>query len=232
MKSVNPAESATSSHLENEEIIKMTQFENTESRLTADTPTKEAPALKTGVNKFDLSAVRLAQDYTADHGVEKVITNVPIQRTKKGAFFRVHPGVEFQLNVATLEIKGDITENYLLTASVLGLVPDMEKPVTLRLAVDKAGNPFLISVPLPSSDGRRNSWSDSLAEAVKIAETKWVRTSANMSGGCYNVHVASALVDEPTWPNLSFAALIEIAYRGRIISSPDHLVLRQLMGLA
>jgi hypothetical protein len=232
MKPLKPTESLTPSPVESPEAHKMTTSNNSDNHPTADTPPNMTPAPKAGVNKFDLSSVRLSQDYAADHGVEKVITNVPIQRSKKGTFFRVHSGDEFQLNVATLEIKGDTAENYLLTASVLGLVPDMEKPVTLRLAVDKNGNPFLISVPLPSSDGRRNSWSDSLAEAVKIAETKWVRTSANMNAGCYNVHVATALIDEPVWPNLTFGALLEIAFRGRIISSPDHLVLRQLMGLA
>ena len=181
---------------------------------------------------IDLSSIRLSQDYTSDHGVEKVITNVPVQKTKNGAFIRIHPGAEHQLNAATIAIKGDTTESYLLTNGMLGHVPDMEKLVTLRLAVDKFNNPFLIPVPLPTFDGRRNSWGDSLAEAVKIAETKWVRLSANMAAGCYNIHVATALKDEPMWPNLTFAELLQIAYRGRIISSPDHLVLRQLMGLA
>ena len=90
---------------------------------------------KPGFTKFNLASIRLSQDYTVDHAVEKVITHVPIQKTKKGAFFRVHPGLDFQLNVATLEVKAENTENYLLTADVLGILPDMEKAVTLRLSL-------------------------------------------------------------------------------------------------
>jgi len=187
---------------------------------------------KITLGSIDLNSVRLSQDYSANHGVEKVITTVPIQRTKKGTFFRVNPAVENQINAGTIEMKGDTTEYYLLTGGVLGQSPDMEKLVTLRLAVDKFGNPFLIPVPLPTPDGRRNSWADSLVEAVKIAETQWVRLSSNMSGGYYNVHVASGLTDEPVWPKLTFAEILQIAYRGRIISDPNHLVLRQLRGLA
>ena len=229
---MTPTEPDLNSHPENTEVNKMTVLDNSDTRKSADTQAKAAPASVADINKFDLSSVRLSQDYTADHGVEKVITIVPIQKTKKGTFFRTHPGVEFQLNAATIELKVDTTENYLLTSGVLGLLPDMEKLVTLRLAVDKLGNPFVIPVPLPTSDGRRNSWGDSLAEAVKIAETRWVRLSANMAGGCYTVHVASALQDEPVWPKLTFGEILQIAYRGHIITSPDHLVLRQLMGLA
>ena len=210
----------------------MTAPHDSPNRRSAETSTREAPTSLGGINKFDLASVRLSQDYTADHGVEKVVTIVPIQKTKKGTFFRTHPGAEFQLNAATIELKLETTENYLLTSGVLGLLPDMEKLVTLRLAVDKLGNPFVIPVSLPTSDGRRNSWGDSLAEAVKIAETRWVRLSANMAGGCYTVHVASALQDEPVWPKLTFGEILQIAYRSRIIASPDHLVLRQLMGLA
>jgi len=187
---------------------------------------------KITVGSIDLASIRLSQDYTADHGVEKVLTHVPIQKTRKGTFFRVHPGEEFQLNAATIELKVENAENYLLTTDVLGTLPDMERLVTLRLAVDKFANPFLIPVPLPTPDGRRNSWSESLAQAVKISETRWVRLSSNMPGGCYTLHVATALNDEPTWPDLGFGEIIEIAYRGRIISSPEHLVIRQLLGLA
>lgn len=232
MSPTNSSEAAVQPDTEHVDGVEAIQRGKVVNALPQKSAPKNAPEPKAVGQKFDLSSIRLSQDYVADHGVEKVITNVPIQRSKKGAFFRVHPGQEFQLNAATLELKGDTTEIYLLASKVLGIVPDMEKPVTLRLAVDKAGNPFLIPVPMQSADGRRNSWSDSLAEAVKIAETKWVRISANMSGGSYNVHVATALNDEPRWPTISFGEILEIAFRGRIISTPDHLVIRQLMGLA
>ena len=35
---------------------------------------------------------------------------------------------------------------------------------------------------------------------------------------------------EPEWPDLSFEAMYRIAFRDRLISSPDHPVLKRLRG--
>jgi hypothetical protein len=35
---------------------------------------------------------------------------------------------------------------------------------------------------------------------------------------------------EPEWPETSFEELMQIAFRGRIINSLDHPVIRQLLG--
>ena len=71
---MTPTEPDLNSHPENTEVNKMTVLDNSDTRKSADTQAKAAPASVADINKFDLSSVRLSQDYTADHGVEKVIT--------------------------------------------------------------------------------------------------------------------------------------------------------------
>jgi hypothetical protein len=55
--------------------------------------------------------------------------------------------------------------------------------------------------------------------------------AANMSLGAYDVFEAMGELPEPEWPDISFNELITIAFKGRIIDSPDHPVLKRLKGL-
>ena len=59
----------------------------------------------------------------------------------------------------------------------------------------------------------------------------WVRVSANMQLGAYEVTRAPSMAVEPTWPEMSFQDLLRIAFRGYVIGSVDHPVVRRLRGL-
>jgi hypothetical protein len=71
-------------------------------------------------------------------------------------------------------------------------------------------------------------------QAAKLAEEKWVRVSANMSLGGYEVFEALGNLSDPEWPDdgINFGRLLEIAFRGRIINSLDHPIVKKLRGLA
>ena len=69
-------------------------------------------------------------------------------------------------------------------------------------------------------------------DAADEARTRWVRISANMSLGAYDVAVAPAQVAEPVWPDISFQEIIRIAFRDKMISDWDHPVLKRLRGEA
>jgi hypothetical protein len=53
-----------------------------------------------------------------------------------------------------------------------------------------------------------------------------------MSLGAYEIFSAASVIQDPTWPELPFNELLRIAFRDRIISSPDHPVVKRLRGLA
>ncbi|HXW71987.1 MAG TPA: hypothetical protein VEK34_11175 [Methylocella sp.] len=121
-------------------------------------------------------------------------------------------------------------ETYILSPAGWDALPELVKPVTLYSAVDRMGNPFIIPVPLPGPDGKRNQWHESLSQCVLKAQTHWVRCSANMAAGYYDLVVAEELRAEPKWPEIDFQELVEIAFRGRVIENADYPTIRELLG--
>lgn len=181
------------------------------------------------VSGFDLNALRLPQNFGDALGVKRVLTRVPVRKPNKSEFFRVRAGESWRFQTMILEIKEE-SETYLVAPGVWSVMFELLRPAMLHLAIDRRNNVFLIPVPLPGQDGRRNPWHQSLAEVVATAETQWVRSVANMAIGGYDMLVAEAALSEPEWPDTPFDELIEIAFRGRIIQSPDHPVVAQLLG--
>lgn len=180
---------------------------------------------------FNLEALRLDQNYADTVGVKKLITRIPIRKPSKTEFFRTRPEPEWRFPINILELKQE-SEIYVVVAGVSPEISALLKPVELHLAVDRNNNAFLIPVPLPGQDGRRNSWHESLAISVKESFEHWVRLTANMSLGSYDLHVATGHIPDPEWPELTLEGLLEIAFRGRIIDKPDHPIILQLQGAA
>jgi len=69
-----------------------------------------------------------------------------------------------------------------------------------------------------------------MMEAAQLATNRWVRVTANLGLGAYEIFEASAALPEPVWPDISFTQLLSIAFRDRFINSPDHPVLKRLRG--
>jgi hypothetical protein len=67
-------------------------------------------------------------------------------------------------------------------------------------------------------------------QVVELAQEQWVRVTANMSLGAYDVFVATGQHPDPTWPEQSFAELLRLGFKGHYIDSPDHPVLKKLRG--
>ncbi|PIQ13861.1 MAG: hypothetical protein CO125_04110 [Hydrogenophilales bacterium CG_4_9_14_3_um_filter_59_35] len=194
---------------------------------TMDTATKSTSS----TSSFDLNALRLPQNFGEALGVKRMITRVPVRKSTKSEFFRVRPGDEWRFQTMILEIKEE-RETYILTPDMWNAVPGLSRPAMLHTAIDRQNNVFLIPIPLPGEDGRRNPWHQSLAEVVAMAETKWVRSVANMAVGGYDMLVAEGKLAEPEWPSTTLAELVQIAFRDKLITSPDHPIIRQLLGVS
>ena len=83
-----------------------------------------------------------------------------------------------------------------------------------------------------SVDGRTNSWNASALEAATLAQTRWVRMSANMLAGYYDVYTTTAELADPQWPELKFQELLKISFRDRFIRDRDHIAIKALRGEA
>ena len=179
----------------------------------------------------NIESLRLPPTYGHTFNVKKVLTNVPVGKPQKQRFFRVHPDMDMVFNALILEDK-DNRDHYLLDPSVAPVIASLIRPTTLRTAIDRNSNVFLIPVPLPGEDGKRNQWHESLAQALQIAESHWIRITANMSAGGYDVYQAETNLGEPEWPEGSMADLLEVAFRGKVITTIDHPIVQSLLGKA
>jgi len=102
---------------------------------------------------------------------------------------------------------------------------------TMHTCINRAGVVFLWPVRLPSPDGRQLAWHHSAQVAAEMAMKRWIRVKANMSLGAYDIFEASCTIPEPEWPSdISFLKLLEIAFKGRLVDSLDHPVLKRLRG--
>jgi len=190
------------------------------------TPAATPPAAP---DPFDLAGLRLNPSFIETAGVKKLITTVPVKKPSPQDFVRVHPAPEYRENFAMIDLKDD-REEFLVHPSIL---PELTSEVvykTVFTAVNRQGVVFLWPIRLPAPDDRKNEWSRSAREAAELAMTRWVRMRANMSLGAYEITVAESVMADPVWPPLSFAEILPIAFRGCIITTIDHSVIKRLRG--
>jgi hypothetical protein len=193
------------------------------------TQTTPQQSTTTATTSTDLKALRLPANYGATLGVKKLLTNVLVGRPKKSNFFRTHPSDEMTFPAMILENK-EARESYVVVPDVAQEISELVRPVMLHAAIDRQNNVFLIPVPLPGEAGTRNPWHESLAQAVEYAKLKWIRITANMHVGGYDVNEAQADLPEPEWPAHDIDALIQVAFRGKIINGLDHPIVQSLLG--
>ena len=129
---------------------------------------------------FDPANLRLDVSYTGTVGVKKHLTTIRVGKPGKQEFFRIHPSPEYRLEpAAIIELKED-RETYAVAPH---LAPSIEGHITksaLFLGITRQKAVFLLTVTLPTEDGRRNNWHQSKREAAELGMNAWVRMAANM----------------------------------------------------
>lgn len=175
------------------------------------------------------SSLRLSQNFGQTLGVKKVLTAVPVGKPTKDRFFRTHESPERMYPTWILEDKAT-RETYIVSDDVASILGGLVRAVELYVAIDRQNNVFLVPVPLPGPNGVRNPWHESLLQAVLRAKFVWLRITANTTLGVYEIFEAAAELPDPIWPDLTLDELLEVAFRGRIITTPDHPVVQEKLG--
>ena len=182
-------------------------------------------------NPFDPASLRLDQSFADTVGVKKLLTTVPVRKPNRQDFVRVHSDPVYRLTpIAIIELKED-REVYLVRPDMAVALPGEFATVTLFTTINRQGTLFLWPVKLPTPDGRQNEWHRSAAEGAERAMKKWVRVTASMSLGAYEIFEASGDLPEPVWPDFSFQEILKIAFRERIVDRPDHPLVQRLQGI-
>lgn len=183
---------------------------------------------ETAPDPFAPEALRLPQDFEETAPVKKVLTVVPVRKPGKQEFVRVRPGDEWRIQLALIEDEAD-RDVYAVAPALAAELAGEWKSAYLFLAVTSAGDPFLWRCWVPQSGGGRQ-WHESALDAVRHAETAWVRVRADQTAGYYKLEEAVGKLSDPTWPEQSFRELLKLAFRDRLIDSLDHPFLKQLRG--
>jgi hypothetical protein len=178
---------------------------------------------------FDLDSLRLTQDAAATLGVKKAVLSIPARKPDKSWFVRTRK--DYCLQTAVIELKEE-RETYLVAPSLWPSLAGEStfSPRVLFAAMNRQGVLFVWPVRLPGQDGKIDEWSRTSLEAAELATNRWVRVTANMTLGAYDVFEATGQLPEPNWPELSFNEIIRVAFRDRFIDSPAHAVLKRLRG--
>lgn len=174
-----------------------------------------------------LERLRVSQDFEAGLQVQERIVTVPTRKPNRQEFFFCHPA--FLLDTYVLELK-DRNEFYILDRA---LWAQWGHECTRRKLVPfttRRGGLFIWPLREVGSDGRTDRWLQSGLDAYEISKGAWVRLQADMVLGSYRVLVAQSAGDAPTWPDLTFEQMLEIAFRDHFISDPSHPVLVELKG--
>jgi hypothetical protein len=192
---------------------------------------RDASSHDASPDPFDPASLRLSQDFSASTGVKKLLLSIPVRKPDRSWFIRAHPDPEYSLQTAVIELKED-REIYLVEKS---LWPELATEVTFKakhlvLAINRQGVVFLWEVNMPRADGRADEWTRTALEAVELGRKNWVRVTANMPLGAYEVCAATGNLGDPEWPAQPFRELLRIAFRDRFIKDPSHPVLRRLRG--
>jgi hypothetical protein len=200
-------------------------IQSQDSELVTSNGTKVAESQSTSSL---LSSLRLPDTYSTAGG-----TAVPLKviygKLNKHRFSRVHPGNEYKFRCLVVDDK-DGGDTYLATPNMASLLGNLATPKTIRLTVDNAGTPKLIGEPDIDINARKNLWQTSLKDAIKRGESNWVRVQSNMSAGQYEIVESANDLGEPKWPKLTMEQLVNDAFSGRIIDSPNHPYIRQIEG--
>jgi hypothetical protein len=177
----------------------------------------------------DLSKLRLDQSFLETAGAKKILTTVPVRKPRAQDFIRVHPDAAFREPFAVIELKDD-RERYLITPAIAAALPTEIVTEMLYTTINRQKVVSLWPVRLPASDGRVNEWHRSAQEAAERAMHHWIRITANMSLGAYEIIEAPGKMPDPEWPEYTFRDLLRIGFRDRIIGNFDHPVLKRLRG--
>jgi hypothetical protein len=121
-------------------------------------------------------------------------------------------------------------ELFVVRSDIANIIPGEVAAMELVPTINRQGVLFLWPVRLPRPDGKVSDWNESAREAAERAISTWVRVASNMELKAYEIYEALAEMPEPTWPDLSFDAMVRIAVKGRVIDTVEHPTVRKLRG--
>jgi len=184
------------------------------------------PAAETPVSIFDdLDALRIVDPANLAGDIEH-LTYIAVRKPKRDEYFRTSPEPALSL-VTAVWTDEETREVHLVAPAARGAMAESCRAVWLILCQSRAGTNFLWPV---TADSRARGWAESARGAAILGQRRWVKIRGDLAGGAYVVLEAANQSGEPNWPDLPLTELLKLAFRDRVIDTPDHAVVRRLQG--
>ena len=180
----------------------------------------------------DLASLNLGASYVDDGiKVKRKLLAMPMGSPDKRQFFRViRESQAFIARIYERPVPGELRPvPYFVGPALHGdaSLGRVLKTVRLvRCVYWDTHAPFLWAISVGQRD---NAWSRTGLEIVAAAEGGYVRCVPNGRDG-YAIEYPEQDLGEPSWPELSQSEWYDLAFKGRVIDSFDHEVLRELRG--
>lgn len=100
---------------------------------------------------YDLTKLRVSQNFLESTAVKKLLTTVPVRKPLAQDFVRVHESAKYRALVAILELKED-RESYIVDLTALPELQGECYIANLFTAITRSGVVFLWPVRVPASD--------------------------------------------------------------------------------
>ncbi len=181
-------------------------------------------------DRFDVSRLRLSQNFVPEVGPQKVITSIPVRKPHRQEFVRVHPDKNYHLATAVIEVAAD-RETYLVASKLWDELSAEIVSKNLLTTINRKNALFLWPIRLPGDDGRIDGWNASALAAANEVMQGWARVTSNHARGAYDVFKPRGTFPEPEWPDLPFDQILKIAFDKYYIDSLDHPVVKKLRGI-
>jgi hypothetical protein len=177
----------------------------------------------------NLETLRLNQGFRQTVGATRTQLVIPVRKPSRQDWVRVHPDPSYRLETCVLELKEE-RETYLVSQSLWSEIADDISPRVLYTAITRQGTLFVWPVRMPGNDGRTDRWSESALTGADLATKLWIRLSANMQAGGYDVFEAAGKIPDPVWPDIPLSDILRRAFSNAFIEDIDHPVLQKLRG--
>lgn len=178
----------------------------------------------------NLAKLRVDQSFQSV-SVKQVLTVVAVRKPSKQEFVRVHPDKSQRFTTATFK-DSETGEVYLVAPNLHSELGEHVTPTLLVPTISRSSPsvPFLWPLSIPDSQ-RPLRWHESALEAAKLAESSWVRMSADMPSGSYLSYLATGEISEPDWSEFPpINEILKLAFRDRFIRDPQHPICARLRG--
>jgi hypothetical protein len=180
----------------------------------------------------DLEQFKIDLKEAGIEGAQEQLAAVSVRRPPATIYFQVDDRKDRTIGLALHEARqGFTTEYYVVMPKMLSVMNDLRGVffAQVYVAVDRHGAVMLWPVKLPTG-GAGNPWYESALKGAELAKTGWIRIFADPNQGQYRIMKALATLGEPAFPEKTMSELLELAFKGRVIDTPDHPVCRRLRG--